>query len=199
MKNKVLLTSVLFVMASSSVFSSQTFCKTLDDKNVVLKANGTWNYTDSNVYKKSVDAKSVAKSKKNSLCVWFDDKTWTKSKNQINDNSEFSFSMNDGTGYAIMINEQVGVSHRLMRNTIIDYTRNLEDSRIVCEESRIVNNLPVTYYEIHGTYEGTNAQYLLYVFNGEDETTQLVAFTLGNKLPKVKNHLEEFINGLSKS
>jgi len=199
MKNKVLLSLAFFVVTSSSAFSSQTFCKTLDGRNIVLESNGTWRYTDAKVAKKSVNAKRFAKSKKNSLGVWFDDNLWTQKNTQANEDSEFTFSMNNGAGYVIMINESVGLSDRFMRKAVIERLENvLENTRVVCEEDRIVNGLNIKYFEIHGSYEDTNVVYMFYVYNGENETTQLIAYTISHKFPQLKNKFEDFLNGLAR-
>src|SRR5690606_6759122 len=124
---------------------------------------------------------------------------WIKKSTQLNEDSEFSFSMKDEGGYAIMINESVGLSERYLRRAVIERLESvLENAKVVCEEKRIVNGLSVKYIEIHGIYEDTNVVYMFYVYNGEEETTQLIAFTIAHKFPELKNKLEEFLNGLAK-
>lgn len=199
MKNLISKTCTFFILIGASAFASQSFCKTLDGRNVVLESNGTWRYTDSKVSKKNVSAKRFVKSKTNSLGVWYDENVWIKKSTQMNEDSEFTFSMKNDDGYAIMINESAGLSERFIRKAIVDRLENvLEDARVVCEEKRIVNGLAVKYFEIHGVCEETNLVYMFYVYSGEKETTQLVAYTVGHKFPKLKNQLENFLNGLAK-
>ncbi|MDB2614179.1 hypothetical protein N9Y92_03350 [Chlamydiales bacterium] len=199
MKCKILLPVSFFLLSITSVFSYQTSGKTIDGRNITLESNGTWKYEDVKIFKKNTTAKTFVKSKSNSLGVWFDDKKWKNKSEQINEDSEFTFSLINDDGCVIMINEGVGLPSEFMKEVITTRLEEvLDDYQLVCEENRIINNLPVTYYEIHGKTSGIDICLMHYVYSNEDETTQLVAYTMGKKIHTIKHKLEDFLNGLSK-
>src|SRR5690606_15264359 len=133
MKKIILKFSGFFVLLSAFAFASQTFCKTLDGRNVILESNVTCRYKDAKVTKKNVNAKRFVKSKKNSMGVWYDENLWIQKSTQLNEDSEFSFSMKDEGGYAIMINESVGLSERYLRRAVIERLESvLENAKVVC-------------------------------------------------------------------
>lgn len=190
MKVKFLSLITTSLLLATSVFASETASPLGDFKEKEEQAIVT-------NYEKNPKATEFIKSKNVPFGVWLDSAIWRKNKRTVNEDAEFTFSMKDDTGYALMINEDVGVPIEVLKELIIE---NLEDTctdfSIVKEEDRIVNEIPVLFYEIEANIKGLHITYMIYVHCGEEETVQLWAYTATKHYPKLKVLMENFLNGL---
>lgn len=207
---KRLFSLVLFCSAFTvtSAFAEQIFGKTADGKEIILDTDGTWKYAPEKQRVSGAklirDSKATTfvKSKLVPFGVWIDPEAWKISTKKNNEDAEFEFSYRAGDVYALMINEGLGLSYDYMKNFLVEHFNegdDVEEGRLVREEERMVNGLPVTYLQFDVLIHKVPFSVILYVYIGENETIQLMAFTTTKQLAKYQPAIENFLNGLGKA
>ena len=68
--------------------------------------------------------------------------------------------------------------------------------KIVHEETRSVNGLPVLYIHSDAVVQGIKINYLTYYFTNSESTVQFIGYISKNVIEKYKSTMEELLNGL---
>jgi hypothetical protein len=190
---------MLSLMLSSKLIASQITCKTPDGREVILKSNGKWEYADKKKSKANPIDKGIVKSQRVPLGVKFDSQVWEQRKLKLADDAEFSFSMKNGRAFAVMLNEENGMDPARLKELILEKLKTeFKDFRLIKEEDRFANGIPVNYLEVEGSINGIPTRIMYYFFFGKEETVQLMTFAPSKHLPAIKPELEKFLNGLFK-
>lgn len=216
MKTTLWLSSVvLAISAVHAIHATQISGKTADGKDVLLNSDGTWKYAtnesssatktpapqapkDAKSFSKISTATEVLHSKKVPMDLFYDPAVWELSEKEVNPVAEFTLVLKDRTADALFIADDIGLPVDNIKTIILDSMKKSDpEVKLVREEDRIVNGLPVKYIELQATVQGIKFHYLYYVYTTNDVTVQLVAFTYEKHIDKVRSDLENLLNGLT--
>ena len=200
----LLLTGLCF----SLMINAQTQAVTSTGESVVLYENGTWEYvgkkkdrealTNSTSFNRHPGASFLVKSKRTKYGVYIDPAKWIlETKEDTDNDAEYSFHSKNGTAYAMMITEKAELTFELLKEAALTNGRSAApDIEIVQEEYRIVNNSKVLLLHLKGTMKGLGFSYYGYYVTGEAGTIQLISFTTSKLFNEEKKEMEIFLNGL---
>ena len=189
---------MLSLMLASKLVASQMVCKTPEGREVILDSNGKWSYADIKENRAVQNYTGMVESEIVPLGLKFDSKAWKKLNNKLNDDAEFSFMTNNGKGFAFMLNEEAEVDPEFIKEIIVDVLGENTKRQLIKEEDRVVNGIPIKYFEITIQKNKLLSRLMYYIYCGENATVQLVAFAAEKNFQKLKPQLEEFLNGLYK-
>jgi hypothetical protein len=198
----------LFFIFSVTILSAQERAVTETGEEVVLYADGTWNYLDSEsevkeipvnkkAFKKSKNASFLLKSSRVNLGFWLDPKKWSFKKAANNEDAEYELQLRDGDLYGMIITEKVEVPLEALKDIAIENGRAVApDLKIVKEEYRTVNGTKVLLIQMNGTTQGIKFSYFGYYYSNSNGTIQFVTYTSQNLLDTYENDCEELLNGI---
>jgi len=199
--------SLIFI-STITLLSAQEKAVTETGEEVVLYADGTWSYLDSDFekkeipvnkkdFKKSRNASFLLKSSRVNLGFWLDPKKWSFKKAANNGDAEYELQLRDGDLYGMIITEMVEVPLEALKDIAIENGRAVApDLKIVKEEYRTVNGTKVLLIQMDGTTQGIKFSYYGYYFSNSNGTIQFVTYTSQNLLDNYVNDCEELLNGL---
>lgn len=197
------------LLCISFLFGQQT-ATTKDGKTVTLNDNGTWQYvvdvdgvpmdtTSVKTGEKSTAATKLLKSERNQFAIWYNDKKWKLTTNELNKLAEFKF-INSGKfeeAFGMIINERVEGTLDLLKNQIIENAKGgVTDFQLHKQEIRTINNIKVLHLVFSGKASGLNIKYFGYYSTHESGITQLILFTTKSLYKVYEKDFEEFANGL---
>lgn len=211
MRSAYLTVIVLALLFCSFTVQAQIQAITNTGETVTLHENGTWEYTNktnrsketlvnSNKFTKHPNASFQVKSKRTNYAVFIDPTKWKfeKKSDNVNEEAEYAFNLNDGSVYAMMVTEKVGLSFELLKKAaLVNASKVAPDARIVEEEYRTVNGTKMLMLQLKGTLEGLAFTYFGYYVTGDTGTVQLITFTTSKLFDEHKKEMETFLNGLS--
>lgn len=178
--------------------SFQISGRTRDGDEVLLESDGTWKYSTAKKYSKSLLATKSVTSKEVPIQVSFDPEYWNCKPGE--DGEEYSFFFKKDDVRAMFFAGAISIPSDMARKTILESDSDPEeDTQIVVEEDRIVNGLPLKYFEYSSICEGAQFTYMLYVFCGEEVSVHFTAIALTNKAYKYKKVMEDLLNGITLS
>lgn len=203
---KILFSTILFITCYT--VQGQTKAVTETGEQVLLAADGTWRYVEAvknndsiavnpTQFKKASTANFLLKSKIAPIGVWLNSKQWNFVKS-VGDASEYSFSLkeNSSVGGQIVI-ESMGMDLKSLRKIAIEGMQAVSSQfKIVHEETRSVNGLPVLYIHSDAVVQGIKINYLTYYFTNSESTVQFIGYISKNVVEKYKSTMEELLNGL---
>ena len=206
----------IFCIASIIIFTQAVHAQikaiTDDGRQVILYADGTWRYEDSlasnlidtiplstKKFTKTTSQTFLVKSKLYNVGVYINPAKWRfEAKGNDNGPSEYQFTLKSGGGYAMMINEKIGVDLSALKNVALINARNAApDARIVSSEYRIVNGKKILCLRIKATIQSIKFEYFGYYFSNENGTTQLLCYGAEKDVEDAvqKGEYETFLNG----
>jgi hypothetical protein len=198
----------LFFISTITIISAQEKAVTETGEEVVLYADGTWNYLDSEsevkeipinnkAFKKSKNASFLLKSSRVNLGFWLDPKKWSFKKAANNEDAEYELQLRNGDLYGMIITEKVEVPLETLKDIAIENGRAVApDLIIVKEEYRTVNGTKVLLIQMNGTTQGIKFSYYGYYYSNSTGTIQFVTYTSQNLLDTYVNDCEELLNGI---
>lgn len=198
----------LFFISTITVISAQEKAVTETGAEVVLYADGTWSYLDSETgakeipvnkkaFKKSKNASFLLKSSRVNLGFWLDPKKWSFKKAANNEDAEYELQLRDGDLYGMIITEKVEIPLEALKDIAIENGRAVApDLKIVKEEYRTVNGAKVLLIQMNGTTQGIKFSYYGYYYSNSNGTIQFVTYTSQNLLDTYVNDCEELLNGI---
>lgn len=203
---KILFSTILFITCYT--VQGQTKAVTETGEQILLTADGTWRYVEAvknndsiavnpTQFKKASTANFLLKSKTAPIGVWLNSKQWNFVKSS-GDASEYSFSLkeNSSVGGQIVI-ELMGMDLKSLRKIAIEGMQaGSSQFKIVHEETRSVNGLPVLYIHSDAVVQGIKINYLTYYFTNLESTVQFIGYISKNVVEKYKSTMEELLNGL---
>lgn len=198
----------LFFIFSVTILSAQEKAVTETGEEVVLYADGTWNYLDSEsevkeipvnkkAFKKSKNASFLLKSSRLNLGFWLDPKKWTFKKAENNGDAEYELQLKDGDLYGMIITEKVEVPLETLKDIAVENGKAVApDLKIIKEEYRTVNGTKVLLIQMNGTTQGIKFSYYGYYYSNSNGTIQFVTYTSQNLLDTYVTDCEELLNGI---
>ena len=204
---KKLCLSLIFI-SSITILSAQEKAVTETGEEVILYADGTWNYLDSELevkeipvnkksFKKSKNASFLLKSSRVNLGFWLDPKKWSFKKAANNEDAEYELQLKNGDLYGMIITEKVEIPLETLKDIAIENGRAVApDLKIVKEEYRNVNGTKVLLIQMNGTTQGIKFSYYGYYYSNSNGTIQFVTYTSQNLLDTYVNDCEELLNGI---
>lgn len=194
---------LLLSIVTSAVCQTPIKARTEAGKDVILSPDGTWKYateagpppTDS-AMKKPAGAKSVYKAKFGDFSVWYDETKWIRSP-QEDEEGRVEFRLKRGDGYGIVIVEELGMPTPTLKELAFENAKSAaSDTKIVLEETRVVNGKEVLCMKMEGSVKGIHFRYYGYYYGGKNGSIQLLTFTGTQLFPKYEQDFLEFLNGL---
>jgi hypothetical protein len=203
-------TTIFFLILSLSYAQAQIInAVTSEGDEVILYTNGTWEYvtepdevpveirTSKADFSKSESSTFLVKSKKIDVGVWINPKDWSFEKTEQEDAAEYTFQKKGEDVYAMLLTERTAIPLLTLRGIALENARGAApDVRLVDEEYRTVNGLPVLMLQMTGTIQGIEFTYFGYYFSNEKGTVQFVTYTALNLFKDYKADMEEILNGL---
>jgi hypothetical protein len=198
----------LFFISTITIISAQEKAVTEKGEEVILYADGSWSYLDSEsevkeipenkkAFKKSKNASFLLKSSRVNLGFWLDPKKWSFKKAANNEDAEYELQLRDGDLYGMIITEKVEVPLEALKDIAIENGRAVApDLKIVKEEYRTVNGTKVLLIQMNGTTQGIKFSYYGYYYSNSNGTIQFVTYTSQNLLDTYVNDCEELLNGI---
>ncbi len=184
-----------------------------DEGNVViLNADGTWQYENSNQaeaaslaltennkpFTKSADLTFLLKSTKNKTAFWINPAKWSFQKGAGETQQEYQFLLKGNDLYGAAITEQIEISMDALGQIALNNARKLApDMQIVQQELRTVNGIKVLYMQMNGSAKGAKFTFMGYYYSDKNGSTQFVTWTASNLVEKYKPEIETFLNGFT--
>lgn len=130
-------------------------------------------------------------------CLWYNPKNWKLLEENLNDVSEYSFKLNDGDAFAMVIPEEEITPLKDAPYIIIEGAKmsGVEDIEIIEMENHMVNGTEVLYLVWSGRLMNTNFTYIYNIYSGEKGTVQVVAYTLDSFLQLNQDTMNNLLNG----
>ena len=202
---------ILCFLTIFNVSQSQIKALTENGKEVTLFDDGTWKFsedssntkvdsisTNVNKFSRQRNATFLVKSNTFNIGVYIDPSKWAFSTRKANEkNPEYTFSMKNQEGYALMVTEKTPIDLESMREIALSNAKRASlDAKITSAEYRMVNNKKVLCIKLQGTLQGIKFGYLGYYFTNDNGTTQLLSYTSQQFFGSMEKELEIFLNGL---
>jgi hypothetical protein len=102
-----------------------------------------------------------------------------------------------GDGYALIIAERLQIPMASFKQIVLTNARSAApDAKLVAEEVREVNGVPVSCLQITGTAQGLAFHYFGYYYTGKLGSVQVITYTGETLFEEYKPDFEELLNGL---
>jgi hypothetical protein len=203
---KFLLCSLSVLLIFTGISQIRAVTSTGDE--VILNANGTWQYvnkdlqnlnkvdTNKTIFGKPSNASFLVKSNKVNYGVYIDPQKWTFKKGEHGDASEFVFDLKEEDAYAMFISEKLEIPLETLKGIALENAKEVgPDIKIVKEDYRRVNRKLILFLQMEGSIQGIKVTYSGYYYSSPSGTLQLVTYTTSNLFDEYKAVLEDFLNG----
>ncbi len=179
---------------------------TEDGRRVILKEDGTWMFapvkesvveeTDGGVFLKPDGATKVLEGSQAGYEIWYDPSVWTYFT-QASADGEYSFKLNRGEAYAMVVAQRMEVSLDDLKISVLENARQASpDWHIVKSEKRTINGKELSMMEMEGPFKGIAYVYLGYYYSGPEGTIQFFAYTQKALFDQFRKDIEDLLNGL---
>ena len=193
------------MMAVSTLAAQQAASRaTRSDGSVVLLfANGTWkpdtavasSKLSGGSYRKPGTATSSVDLLKGASLA-YDPTKWTLLPSDKPGRRQLNHR--EGDGYALIFAERLQMPIATLKNIVLQNARTAApDAKVVREEQRTVNGVPVTCMELTGTTQGIPFRYFGYYYAGKAGTIQVITYTGESLFPEYRDDFEELLNGFT--
>ena len=194
----------LMLVAGGAQAAGEMEATTTDGQKVILHPDGTWSYqtetltpTGPSDYNKQPQATAVLKSKKSFYELWYDPDAWSTGWGLDNPEAEFGLMHKAGDAYAMIIAERISMPLETLKNVALQNAYAVApDAKIVNEDNRTVNGVPVLHMQIEGTIDGIPFTYYSYYWTGEAGSLQAITFTGQSLFQEYKSDFIDLLNGL---
>ena len=192
---------------------SQVRGLTDDGKEVVLFDNGTWKFvnesdaktletitTNDFIFKKNKDAKSLMRSKKMDVGIYFNPEIWKASREKIGPYVEFMFRANsEDQLVGLMITEKIQIKtlKNLKDILLTSVQKSADYFRLKESEYRNVNGLKVLYLRYIANTKGLDFEYVANYYLNDFGYCGVVAFASQSNFDKNSTQLQDLLNGIS--
>jgi hypothetical protein len=199
----LLLVGISMVAVSSLAAQQATRATRQDGSVVLLFANGTWkpdtvvtaSRASGGSYRKPGTATSSVDLLKGAALA-YDPAKWTLLPSDKPGRRQLNHR--EGDGYAMVIAERLQMPMATLKNIVLQNARTAApDSKIIREEQRTVNGVPVTCMELTGTTQGIPFRYFGYYYAGKSGTIQVITYTGDTLFPEYRTDFEELLNGFT--
>jgi hypothetical protein len=206
---KELLVTILVLLTATSYASQKAITDTGEE--VILKSDGTWEYSNDSQravnkieiskkkFKRPESSSFLLKSSNNKSAFWINTKKWSFKKSKKNVEAEYEFHLKSSDLHGMSITEEVEISIEYLIKIALENAQAVApDAKIVRQEYRIVNGHKVIYLEISGSMQGIEFTYFGYFYSDSSGTTQFIAYTGTNLADKYRSEINDFLNGFDK-
>jgi hypothetical protein len=167
-----------------------------------LSVDGTWKYATevepskiAPVVKREVPGKTLFKSPLGGFGIWYDSTKWIM-RPEGDDAGRTQFKLKRGDAYALLIIEEIGVPLSTLRQIALQNAKEAApDSRVVSEETKMINGKEVLVMKIDGTVKDIPFRYYGYYYGSKNGTVQLLTYTGQALFDKYEPDFTEFLNG----
>jgi hypothetical protein len=211
MKRLAITLSLLVIFTYSK---SQVKALTENGREVLLNANGTWQYvsasdssTDSSdsistnpaSFHTAAAASFLVKSNVFNVGVFINPKKWVVTPHKSNEvNPEYRFEAKSQNGFAIIMTEPTSVELENMKNiAVINAQKAAPDIKLLHSEYRIVNNNKVLCLTMKGTIQGIKFVYFGYYYSNSNGTVQLLTYGSEKMFKESSKDWEDFLGGFT--
>lgn len=126
--------------------------------------------------------------------ISFDRNKWRQTENP--QPGRLNFVHSTGDGYVMIISERLQVSPDALVQVAITNARNVApDTKVIQDEPRVVNGVPVRCLVLDGTMQGIKFRFFGYYYAGAAGSIQVVTYTSDNLYTEYKADFEEFLDG----
>ena len=207
MKRIAIMVLWLLCLNISQAFSQEIRATTTEGKDVILNANGTWQYAGETGtpaqpgnglprFVKSESATHLLKGKHVRYGLWYDRNKWLVDQDIDNASAEFELTHVGGDRYAVIIPERIQIPLETLKIAAIANAKKVApDTRISFEEKRIVNGRKILCLKLNATIQGIPVSYINYYYSGKAGAVQLMAYTGQNLLAEYQSDLMDLLNG----
>ena len=197
----------LFYFNISQTFSQEIKATTTDGRDVVLKTDGTWQYSEEKQassqptnrlpqFFKPKSATVLLKGKRVKYGLWYDPSKWIVDQDIDNASAEYELTHVEGDRYVVIIPERIQIPLETLRIAAITNAKKVApDTRISFEETRIVNDRKILCLKLDATIQGIPVSYVNYYFSGKAGAVQVMAYTGQNLLDEYQPDLMDLLNG----
>lgn len=192
---------------------SQVRGLTDDGKEVVLFDNGTWKFvnesdaitletitTNDFIFKKNKYAKSLMRSKKMDVGIYFNPEIWKASREKIGPYVEYMFRANsEDQLVGLMITEKIQIKtlKNLKDILLTSVQKSADYFRLKESEYRNVNGLKVLYLRYIANTKGLDFEYVANYYLSDFGYCGIVAFASQSNFDKNSTQLQDLLNGIS--
>lgn len=194
----------ILILFEGISYSQGISATTEDGRKVILEKDGSWKFysatksspTDTGgSYQKPEESTTVFKAKGDKFLLWFNPLKWQQKKSD--DSDKPTFVHKDGDIYAMVIAERFTMAPEALKELAIKNALNVApDTKVVHEESRIVNGKKVLCMRMDGTIDGVQFSYYGYYYAGKAGIVQLLTYTSQNLFSEYESEMTAFLNGL---
>jgi hypothetical protein len=130
-------------------------------------------------------------------CLWYNPKNWELLKENLNGVAEYSFKIDGGDAFAMIIPEDDITPLDEAPYIIFEGAKlsGVEDIKIIKMENHLVNGVEVLYLIWTGKIMDTEFTYIYNIYSGKKGTVQVVAYTLNDLFDDNKTSMNELLNG----
>ncbi len=181
----------LLVISVISIFTLQA--KEVDNQPGV----GLKEATFEKVIQKSSESTDKIVGQEVDYCLWYNPNKWELLKENLNNVAEYSFKIDDGDAFAMIIPEEDITPLEDAPYIIFEGAKHsgVEDIKILKMENHLVNGVEVLYLIWSGKIMDTKFTYMYNIYSGKEGTVQVVAYTLDDLVDDKKEVMEELLNG----
>lgn len=176
---------------------------------IIINSDGTWQYatpegqgsaggikTNPQTFSKPKNSTFLLKSKKNRSAFWINTAKWLFKPSVKNTDAEYSLQLKGKDLHGLVITEEVEIAMESLLDIALENARSAgPDIQITKQEYRIVNGKKVLYAEMSGAIQGMKLTYLGYYYSDASGTTQFLAYTATNLVPKYRTEIDDLLNG----
>lgn len=196
---------VVVALSQTALPQTPVRARTETGRDVILSPDGTWKYVEESKtstpaignYTKPQSAKTLFKPKRGSFGVWYDESKWRVSQPDSSDTIKTQFNLVDGDGYALVIAEGLPIPITALKRIALENAKNaVPDTRLIAEETRVVNGREVILLKFEGTTQEIMFRYLGYYYGGKQGNIQVLTYTAQSLFEKYEKDFIDFVNGL---
>jgi hypothetical protein len=175
--------------------------KTIEKKSpeeIFLKPEKNWSVGQPLNFVRPLSATLEIKGTSIPYKIWIDGKIWTE-VSKLNEFAERSFAMNYDRVYAIIVPQKIEFPLISLEQIVIKNAREngFDQVKVLSSEKRIVNGKAVLFLHWKAFVQGSEVEFLSYIYSGPEGSIFLHTYTLSSLYPENKKAMEDFLNGFS--
>ncbi|MCK5127327.1 MAG: hypothetical protein KAR42_13815 [candidate division Zixibacteria bacterium] len=149
------------------------------------------------LHTKPVSATQYYEIKKNKFGIWINNNLWIKAELGLNRESKIEFEHIGGEVQALLLYKDHKVSPEEFYETILLNAKKVSrDSKVVFNETRLVNGHEILCMRIDGTIDYVPFSYYGYYYTGFIGTIQLITIISPDLFEEYEYELTDFLDGL---